>query len=128
MYLGCANKNVYCYQIETCQDSIQDKISKKTLNAHKFEITKMTLSKNEKILIVGTSDGVIYFWDLSKQDEFTTIEIHKDKGMITNLLPISKPFSMFGLNSKMKDSYKLPFLMNEGKTLTLGEFSCKFFS
>jgi WD40 repeat protein len=58
----------------------------------------MALTKNEKYLIVGTNDGILYSWDLDKDDSFVTLEIHKDKGAISNIVPIQKPLCMFGLN------------------------------
>lgn len=42
----------------------------------------MALTKNERYLVVGTTDGVIYIHDLEATDKFTTLEIHKDKGEI----------------------------------------------
>ena len=98
VYLGCMNKNVYCHPIEASKDANLPKKPKKILNAHRNEITAMALTKNEKYLIVGTNDGILYSWDLDKDDSFVTLEIHKDKGAISNIVPIQKPLCMFGLN------------------------------
>ena len=110
VYLGCKNKNVYWYWIDAVLSDINSKKSSKVLNAHKNEITTMALTKNERYLVVGNTDGVLYIWDLFEDDEFKTLERHKDFGGITNIVPITKPIWMFGL-SIIKDSPKIPFLM-----------------
>jgi len=38
-----------------------------------------------------------------------TYELHKDKGAITNLIPINRPLSLFGLTADMK-AYNVPEL------------------
>ena len=42
------------------------------------------------------------------------LEIHKDKGWITNIVPILKPICLFGLKTKIRDTTKIPFLTAEG--------------
>jgi hypothetical protein len=120
IYLGCKNKNVYCFPIETTADPNQaPKKSKKTLNAHRNEVSTLALTKNEKYLVVGTTDGVLYIWDLDVEDKFVTLETHKDKGEISNIIPITKPLCMFGLNCKLQDTAKIPFLMVGDTNATL---------
>lgn len=93
------------------------------MNAHRNEISCITLTKNERFLVVGTTDGVLYIWDLEEDDKFVTIEAHKDKGAITNILPITKPLCMFGLNCKLQDTLKIPFLISDDKNTSLGTFN-----
>lgn len=112
IYLGCKNKNVYWFPIETSAGPNQvSKKSKRILNAHRNEICTLSLTKNEKYLVVGTIDGVLYIWDLEQEDKFVTLETHKDKGEISNIIAITKPLWMFGLNCKLQDTAKIPFLM-----------------
>lgn len=120
IYLGCKNKNVYWFPIESSKEGQSQKKAKRTLNAHRNEISSMSLTKNERYLVVGTTDGVLYIWDLDEEDKFLTLETHKDKGEITNILPITKPLCMFGLNCKLQDTAKIPFLMSGDKNLSLG--------
>lgn len=80
----------------------------------------MALTKNEKYLVVGTTDGILYIWNVEEEEEFLTLEVHKDKGEITNIVPISKPLCMFGLNCKLQDTVKLPFLVKGDKSVGLG--------
>jgi len=52
------------------------------------------LSKNDSRLIVGTEDGVLYIWSVeegSTDEDLKTLEVHKSKGEITNIVPIMKP-------------------------------------
>jgi hypothetical protein len=39
----------------------------------------------------------------------STYELHKDKGHITNLVPLTRPLSLFGLTANMK-SFEVPEL------------------
>ncbi|CAI2367477.1 unnamed protein product [Moneuplotes crassus] len=110
IYLGCKNKNVYCFSIEAVLNDWGSQKSARVLNPHKNEISTMSLTKNERYLVVGSTDGVIYIWDLYQDDHLKTLERHKDCGEITNILPLTKPISLFGLSS-VKTSPKLPFLM-----------------
>ena len=76
----------------------------------------MTLCMDESKLIVGTSDGLLYVYsNLSKkvyfiildgEEKLKVIDIHKNKGFITNIVPISKDLWMFGLDSDCYTSYK----------------------
>ena len=82
LYLGCKNKNVYCFSLDHSLDSQSSKKFTKAIGNHRYEITTMSLTKNERYLVVGTTDGVLYIHDLEATDKFTTLELHKDKGEI----------------------------------------------
>lgn len=120
VYLGCKNKNVYCMPIESTMEGQEhtQKKAKRVFSQHRNEITCMTLSKNETRLIVGSSDGVLYIWSLEKEDEMKPLEIHKDKGAISNIIPIMKPVCLFGLKTKIRDTNKLPFLTTDTENCT----------
>uniref|UniRef100_A0A7S3II69 Uncharacterized protein n=1 Tax=Strombidium inclinatum TaxID=197538 RepID=A0A7S3II69_9SPIT len=65
----------------------------------------MCLSICGNYLVSGDSTGLIYVWSTSEAKEnplISTYELHKDKGSITNLVPMLRPLSMFGLTANMK--------------------------
>ena len=138
VYLGCKNKNVYWMPIDSVIDHLnqQQRKPKKVLNQQKNEITWMALTKSENRLIVGTSDGILFIYsNLSKSDLFNNLdgeedmkplEIHKDKGWITNIVPIMKPIWLFGLKTKIRDTTKIPFLTAEGEKKTFDKSKKQF--
>ncbi len=63
-----------------------------------------------KYLVSGDSNGLIYIWSTSDAQEnplISTYELHNNKGSITNLVPLLRPLSMFGLTANMK-MYETP--------------------
>ena len=58
----------------------------------------------------------ITIWNLliDGDEDMKPLEIHKDKGWITNIVPILKPICLFGLKTKIRDTTKIPFLTAEG--------------
>lgn len=74
---------------------------KKTLT-HKKKITALTLSTDGTRLISGDAGGLIYVWLLSHEDlPLKTFELHRDKGMVTNLVSLERPLSLFGLTANL---------------------------
>ena len=64
---------------------------------------------------------MLYIWqitDFDKEFDFKTLELHKDKGEITNIVPIMKPVCLFGLNTKSRDTAKKPFLKPQTENST----------
>jgi hypothetical protein len=81
----------------------------------------MCLTFDGVYLVCGDSQGLIYIWNVSQeytgsqltspkagggsstsQPNLHTLELHKDKGAITNLLCIYRPLSLYGLTANMK--------------------------
>jgi len=67
----------------------------------------MCMTNDCNQLITGDAAGLIYIWSLREHDasgvhKLKTFEIHKDKGAITNLVPIHRPLSLFGLTANMQ--------------------------
>ena len=91
LYLGCKNKNVYCYSIDKILKDENLNKPEKSIPTHNTEITTMSLNKNEKYLIVGTSDGTIYKWSLCEELKDEHLEVHKGNGPINNIVPMTKP-------------------------------------
>lgn len=66
----------------------------------KRKVSTMALSTDGSKLISGDISGLIYLWNLESPDlTLKTYEIHKDKGAITNLVPIRRPLTLFGLTA-----------------------------
>ena len=87
----------------------------------------MCMSIDGSKLITGDASGLIYVWSLKDQQtdskplKVQTSELHKDKGPITNLIPLQRPLSLFGLTANMqgyepgdlKALYKAPNGLND---------------
>ena len=80
-------------------------------------MSALCLSVDGQHLISGDQKGTIYIWSVQNLHQaedaqsglISTYELHKDKGAITNLIPIHRPLSLFGLTSNMK-SFEVPEL------------------
>ena len=68
----------------------------------------MCLSKCGSYFITGDLQGLIYVWTTdtsiatANAGLISTYELLKDKGEITNLVPLFRPLSLFGLTANMK--------------------------
>lgn len=94
VYLACDNLNIY-------QVPLREPNLKKTLT-HKKKVTALALSTDGSRLVSGDSCGLIYVWHLATEDlQLRTFELHRDKGAITNLVPLERPLSLFGLTANM---------------------------
>jgi hypothetical protein len=87
---------------------------------HKKKVTSMTLSADGRFLICGDAAGLMYVWTVSSlgggpSDTITdknndngpslplrTLELHAKKGVVTNLVPLNRPLSLFGLTANLK--------------------------
>jgi hypothetical protein len=87
---------------------------------HKKKVTSMCLSADGRFLITGDAAGLLYVWTISSlgggpsdtvtnkdQDNgptlpLRTLELHGKKGVITNLVPTTRPLSLFGLTANLK--------------------------
>ena len=131
VYVACDNQNIYCYSLEVQQQTNQVQVEnigknkqKRTLQ-HKKKVTALCLSVDGQHLISGDSQGLIYIWSTQTSETsqnqiqpsvnapngqgeglISTYELHKDQGAITNLVPLHRPLSMFGLTANMK-SYEV---------------------
>ena len=93
--------------------------SRKRTFTHKKRITSMTLSVDNNQLITGDSLGTIYVWNLKADGDnsggaanaaagsgqnklLQTLDIHREYGGITNLVPLTRPLSLFGLTANMQ--------------------------
>ena len=87
---------------------------------HKKKVTSMCLSADGRYLICGDAAGLLYIWTVSslgggpsdtvtnKDDNgpslpLRTLELHGKKGVVTNLLPLNRPLSLFGLTANLKE-------------------------
>ena len=64
--------------------------------------------------MTGDSGGSIYIWNLQVEGDnssgaadrhsnlLQTFDLHKDHGAITNLVPLMRPLSLFGLTANMQ--------------------------
>ena len=64
--------------------------------------------------MTGDSAGTIYVWNLAVEGDnsmggasrggrlLSTLEIHAEHGAITNLVPLTRPLSLFGLTANMQ--------------------------
>ena len=73
----------------------------------------MCLTSDGRFLVTGDAAGLLYLWQItgeptSKDQEngpslpLKTFEIHKDRGQINNLVPLTRPLSLFGLTANLK--------------------------
>lgn len=71
----------------------------------------MTLTVDNMQLVSGDSAGSIYIWNLNvdgdnsnggQQNLLQMFELHRDHGAITNLVPLTRPLSLFGLTANMQ--------------------------
>ena len=80
----------------------------------------MCLTFDSQYLVCGDSQGLIYIWNVTLEQAgmvspkaggqesgpakgvLQTLELHKDKGAITNLQSIYRPLSLYGLTANMK--------------------------
>lgn len=71
----------------------------------------MALTTDNEQLVCGDSGGSIYLWNLgvegdnsngNQQNLLTMLELHRDHGAITNLVPLTRPLSLFGLTANMQ--------------------------
>lgn len=81
----------------------------------------MCLTFDNQYLVTGDTQGLIYIWNVSQEHAggsqfgspkagsigatntlLHTMDLHKDKGAITNLLCIYRPLSLYGLTANMK--------------------------
>lgn len=118
MYAACDNQNIYCFGLEISATQALEagakSRQKKTL-IHKKKVTALCLSVDGQHLVSGDQSGLIYLWSIKQLHEhddaqsglISTYELHKDKGMITNLIPIHRPLSLFGLTANM-NSFEVP--------------------
>lgn len=87
---------------------------------HKKRVSAMCLSKCGFYLISGDLSGMIYIWSStanlnsdnneagsSSSGLISTYELHKDGGAITNLIPLFRPLTLFGLTANLK-AYETP--------------------
>ena len=126
LYIACDNQNIYCYGMETQPSAIESqqvKSRQKRTLQHKHKVTALCLTVDGQQLISGDQSGVIYIWstqnihsaepgsprnDSPKANTniniglISTFDLHKDHGPITNLVPLIRPLSLFGLTSNMK--------------------------
>jgi len=70
----------------------------------------MTLTVDNLQLVTGDTGGSIYIWNLAvegdnsmggKANMLQMLELHRDYGAITNLVPLTRPLSLFGLTANM---------------------------
>jgi hypothetical protein len=62
----------------------------------------VALSNDGSRLITGDVQGVVYIWLVSSDDcTMKTLDLHKDKGGITNIVAIQRPLSLYGLTANM---------------------------
>ena len=62
--------------------------------------------------MTGDTGGSIYIWNLTVDGDNSTgvaqhnlmqsLDLHKDHGAITNLVPLTRPLSLFGLTANMQ--------------------------
>lgn len=71
----------------------------------------MALTVDNMQLVSGDSAGSIYIWNLNvdgdnsnggQQNLLQMFELHRDHGAITNLVPLTRPLSLFGLTANMQ--------------------------
>lgn len=70
----------------------------------------MVLSVDNSQLVTGDTGGTIYIWNLNVEGDnsggssrvLRTLDIHREYGAITNLVPLSRPLSLFGLTANMQ--------------------------
>ena len=73
----------------------------------------MTLTADNNQLITGDTFGTIYVWNLRADGDnsgggqtqpkiMQTLDIHREYGAITNLVPLTRPLSLFGLTANMQ--------------------------
>ena len=71
----------------------------------------MTFTVDNMQLVSGDSAGSIYIWNLNvdgdnsnggQQNLLQMFELHRDHGAITNLVPLTRPLSLFGLTANMQ--------------------------
>ena len=75
----------------------------------------MCLSLDNQYLVAGDMGGLIYIWstnvpsgttpgnvDPKENGLVTTYELHKDQGQVSNLVPMMRPLSLFGLTANMR--------------------------
>lgn len=89
---------------------------------HKKKVTSMCLSADGKYLISGDAAGLLYIWTVSSLDggasetitskdetnngpslPLRTLELHSKRGIIANLVPCTRPLSLFGLTANLKN-------------------------
>jgi len=59
------------------------------------------LTEDNKYLISGASDGEIYVWCGIQHKALKSLHIHK--GAITNIVPITRPLNLYGLNANAEN-------------------------
>ena len=73
----------------------------------------MSMTVDNYQLVTGDAGGTIYIWNLSVDDDnsmgssgrsklLQTLDIHREYGGITNLVPITRPLSLYGLTANMQ--------------------------
>lgn len=73
----------------------------------------MSMSVDNQQLITGDTGGTIYIWNINVEGDNSTgkgpgsqllqiLELHKDYGSITNLIPLTRPLSLYGLTANMQ--------------------------
>ncbi len=67
---------------------------------YRKSVTCLTLTSDNKFLISGASDGEIYIWDAAEHKPLKSFHIHKSA--VTNLVPISRPLNLYGLNANLE--------------------------
>jgi hypothetical protein len=82
----------------------------------------MCLSVDGAHLVTGDAEGLIYMWDVrDPNSRVKTFEIHKDRGAITNLVPFTRPLSLFGLTANMQGYEPGEFKSLKRQSLQPGE-------
>ena len=63
------------------------------------------MTSDNKYLITGSVDGEIYVWDSATHKTIKSFHIHK--AAITNIVPITRPINLYGLNANMENVEKV---------------------
>lgn len=123
IYLACQNKNIYVLPLQANSLESCPKKDRKVLSGHRNPITCMSLTVDEQYLISGTTCGLLYVWNTLDMSLHHTFEIHKDKGSVSNILPIHRPLSLYGLNVNMKGGKNVACVLDKELGKFIGERS-----
>ena len=119
IYLACDNQNIYHFVAESGGQEGQRTKHRRVMQ-HKKKISAMTLT--DDFLVSGDIAGLLYTWTLAIENSgpqspvssegksaslVNTMELHANKGAVTNLVAIQRPLSLFGLTANMAE-YHVP--------------------
>ena len=74
----------------------------------------MTLTQDNQQLVTGDTAGSMFLWNLNIEGDnsgggegsdrrlMQTLDVHAGHGAITNLVPLTRPLSLFGLTANMQ--------------------------